>query len=106
MCLLYLCTETALAIDTNTLNEGAKVLRALNNRYRQTLVKFVHSKQCVNVTDIYEKPGWGQFVASQYLRIFRVDGFVNTDWERKQVYYSLNYKRFAEVDRLVKYILK
>jgi ArsR family transcriptional regulator, virulence genes transcriptional regulator len=98
--------KTALPIDTNTLNGGAKVLRALNNRYRQTLVKFIHSKQRVNVTTIYKKLGWEQSVASQYLRILREEGFVNTEREGKKIYYSLNYKRFAGVDRLVKNILK
>jgi DNA-binding transcriptional ArsR family regulator len=98
--------EDALAMDTKTLKEGAAVLRALNNRYRQALIKFLHSKERVNVSTIYKKLRWEQSVASQYLRILREAGFVHTEREGKEIYYSLNYERFAEVDRLTKLILQ
>jgi DNA-binding transcriptional ArsR family regulator len=47
-----------------------------------------------------------QAVASQHLRILREGRFVNTERSGKEIYYSLNYERFAEVDRVAKEMLK
>jgi DNA-binding transcriptional ArsR family regulator len=47
-----------------------------------------------------------QSPASQHLRILREAGFVNTERSGKEIYYSLNYERFAEVDWVAKEMVK
>jgi DNA-binding transcriptional ArsR family regulator len=98
--------ETALAIDTQLLKGGAGVLRALNNRARQSIVKFIHKEKKVNVSTIYKKLRMEQSVASQHLRILRDGEFVITERQGKEIYYTLNYERFANVDRVAKELLK
>jgi DNA-binding transcriptional ArsR family regulator len=45
-------------------------------------------------------------VASQQLAILRQGRFVKTERDGKIVYYSINYDRFAQVDKLIKEIIK
>jgi DNA-binding transcriptional ArsR family regulator len=98
--------ETALAIDIKLLNAGAGILRALNNSTRQGIIKFIHKEKKVNVSTIYKKLHMEQAVASQHLRILREAQFVITERSGKEIYYSLNYERFANVDRVAKELLK
>jgi DNA-binding transcriptional ArsR family regulator len=45
-------------------------------------------------------------MASQHLAILRQEGFVNTERKGHEIYYSLNYDRFAQVYKLSKDVLK
>lgn len=47
-----------------------------------------------------------QSVASSHLKILRKAGFVITERAGEEIYYSLNYYKFSEVDNQVKAILK
>jgi DNA-binding transcriptional ArsR family regulator len=82
------------------------VLRGLNNRIRQQIINFIHKEGRVNVSTIYKKLHIEQSIVSQHLCILREARFVNTEKAGKEIYYSINYERFAEVDRLRKKILK
>jgi DNA-binding transcriptional ArsR family regulator len=95
-----------LLFDPTITKKGANVLRALNNPKRQTIIKLIHVSQPIKVTDIYKKLKIEQSVASQQLAILREGRFVNTKRDGKIIYYSLNYDRFAQMDKLIKQILK
>jgi DNA-binding transcriptional ArsR family regulator len=95
-----------LPIDVQTILKGAQVLRALNNPTRQNIIKVIHGSRRINVTDIYKKLKIEQSVASQQLAILKKEGFVNTERNGKEIYYSLNYDRFAKVDKLSKDVQK
>jgi DNA-binding transcriptional ArsR family regulator len=82
------------------------VLRALNNRFRQNIIKYLHKEGRSNVTTLYKKLRFSAAEASQHLRILREGQFVTTERVGKEIYYSINYERFAEVDRVAKEILK
>jgi DNA-binding transcriptional ArsR family regulator len=98
--------EKPLAIDLKTLKQGAHVLRALNHPLRQSIIKYLHKEEKVNVTTLYKKLRLEQAVASQQLRILREARFVNTERAGKEIYYSLNYERFADVDQITKSIVR
>jgi DNA-binding transcriptional ArsR family regulator len=98
--------ETTLAIDKEGLLSGARVLRALNHRLRQSIIKYLHKEGKSNVTTLYKKLRFSQAEASQHLRILREGQFITTERVGKEIYYSLNYERFADVDRITKELLK
>jgi DNA-binding transcriptional ArsR family regulator len=93
--------EKDLLFDPTITKKGALVLRALNNPKRQTIIKLIQERQPINVTDIYKRLRIEQSVAFQQLAILREGRFVNTERDGKIIYYSINYDRFAQVDRLI-----
>jgi DNA-binding transcriptional ArsR family regulator len=94
--------EKDLPFDPTITKKGALVLRALNNPKRQTIIKLIKERQPIKVTDIYKKLNIEQAVASQQLAILREGRFVNTKRDGHIIYYSLNYDRFEQVDKLSK----
>ncbi|MDB5252698.1 MAG: helix-turn-helix transcriptional regulator, partial [Flaviaesturariibacter sp.] len=71
-------TESELKIDVLTLKKAALVLRAVNHKLRQQILKLIHQKGKITVTEIYVKLRLEQSVASQHLAILRKAGFVTT----------------------------
>lgn len=92
----------ALLIDQQKLKDGAGVLRALNNKLRQVIIKSIDKSGKTNVTSLYRKLRLEQSLVSQHLRILREARFVKTEREGKEVFYSINYDRFEQVDKLIK----
>lgn len=93
-------------MDEALLKKGALVLRAVNHKLRQQLLHLMHKKGPVSVTDIYVKLRLEQSVASQHLAILRRAGFVKTERQGKQIFYSVNYDKLEEVQRLVQELVK
>lgn len=81
------------------------VLRALNHPLRQKILKTVHQKQSINVTDLYKTLKLEQSVASQHLGILRKAGFVMPNREGRVIHYTVNYERIDELNSLVNEIL-
>ncbi|HEY1112934.1 MAG TPA: metalloregulator ArsR/SmtB family transcription factor [Chitinophagaceae bacterium] len=94
-----------LSFDTIKLKKAALVLRALNHPLRQKILKTVHQKQSINVTDLYKTLKLEQSVASQHLGILRKAGFVMPNREGRVIHYSVNYERIDELNALVNEIL-
>ena len=98
-------TDKPLTIETLELRKAALVLRAINHPLRQQMLQLLHKHKRMPVTDLYVKLRLEQSVASQQLAILRKAGFVNTQREGKQVFYSVNYPRLkfvtAQVNALV-----
>ena len=94
-----------LSFDTIKLKKAALVLRALNHPLRQKILKTVHQKQSINVTDLYKTLKLEQSVASQHLGILRKAGFVMPSREGRVIHYSVNYERIEELNALVNEIL-
>ncbi len=88
-------------IDYDALKKAAGVLRAVNHRLRQTIMKLIEDHGQITVTEIYVKLKLEQSVASQHLAILRNAQVVNTQRDGKFIYYSLNDARIAEVAALV-----
>jgi len=95
-----------LKIDLLQLKKAALVLRAINHKLRQQILKLIHQKQRITVTEIYVKLRLEQSVASQHLAILRKAGFVTTERDGKFIYYSVNNQRLQDVNRFAQDLLK
>ena len=88
---------TPLKVDLIHSKKAAMILRALNHKLRQQILKLIDEHQKMTVTEIYVKLRLEQSVASQHLAILRRAGIVATTREGKFIFYSVNYTRLAEV---------
>ena len=90
-----------LKIDLHNLKKAALVLRAVNHKLRQQILKLIDEHGRVTVTELYVKMRLEQSVASQHLAILRKAGFVKTVRDGKFIYYSVNINRMDEVNQFL-----
>jgi DNA-binding transcriptional ArsR family regulator len=98
-------SEVELKIDVLQLKKAALILRAVNHKLRQQILKLLHQHGKMTVTEIYVKLRLEQSVASQHLAILRKAGFVDTLRDGKFIYYSVNYERLTETHEFAKQLL-
>ncbi|HET9824439.1 MAG TPA: metalloregulator ArsR/SmtB family transcription factor [Chitinophagaceae bacterium] len=89
-------------VDLYNLKKAAMVLRAINHKLRQQILKLIDESGRMTVTEIYVKLRLEQSVASQHLAILRKAGFVKTERDGKFIYYSVNTERLEELNKFVK----
>ncbi|MCX6315606.1 MAG: metalloregulator ArsR/SmtB family transcription factor [Sphingobacteriales bacterium] len=94
--------SSSLNVDYHALKKAAMVLRALNHKLRQQLLKLIEDEKRITVTEIYVRLRLEQSVASQHLAILRKAGIVNTERDGKFIFYTVNYKRIDEISQFVK----
>ena len=97
--------ETELKIEMLQLKKAALILRAINHKLRQQILKLIHQNDKMTVTEIYVQLRLEQSVASQHLAILRKAGFVNTIRDGKFIHYSVNHNRLAEVHQFSQQLL-
>src|SRR5213595_3376444 len=95
-------SSTELRIDVIQLKKAALILRAVNHKLRQQIMKLIHQNGKMTVTEIYVKLRLEQSVASQHLAILRKAGFVKTERDGKFIYYAVNAERLEELNKFVK----
>ena len=95
-------TGNSVNLDFHALKKAALVLRALNHKLRQQLLKLIEEEKKITVTEIYVRLRLEQSVASQHLAILRKAGIVNTERDGKFIFYTVNYKRIDEISNFVK----
>lgn len=88
-----------LQLDVQQLKKGSLVIRALKHKLRQQILKLIHSKGSITVTEIYVKLRIEQSVASQHLAILRKPNIVTTKREGKKIFYSINYQRLTDINK-------
>ena len=98
--------KAELNLDVQQLKKGSLVIRALKHKLRQQMLKLIHDKGPIAVTDIYVKLRIEQSVASQHLAILRKPRIVTTVREGKKIYYSTDYNRLAEINSMMESLLK
>ena len=98
-------SKFVLKVDLLNVKKAALVLRALNHKLRQQILKLINEQDKITVTEIYVKLRLEQSVASQHLAILRKAGFVNTIRDGKFIYYSVNHKRLEELNHFVSELL-
>ncbi|MBP6430430.1 MAG: helix-turn-helix transcriptional regulator [Ferruginibacter sp.] len=91
-----------LDLDFHAVKKAAMVLRALNHKLRQQLLKTIEDEKKITVTEIYVKLRLEQSVASQHLAILRKAEIVATERDGKFIYYTVNHKRIQEINAFVK----
>src|SRR4249920_3812627 len=94
-------SESSINVDYHALKKAALVLRALNHKLRQQLLKLIEEEKKITVTEIYVRLRLEQSVASQHLAILRKAGIVTTEREGKFIFYLINHKRIEEISRIV-----
>ncbi len=91
----------SIKLDFLHLKKASLILRALNHKLRQQMIKLLDESERLTVTEIYVKLRLEQSVASQHLAILRRTGIVMTQRDGKFIYYAVNYDRIAEVNQFV-----
>src|SRR4051812_21080349 len=94
-------SSTELKVDVIQLKKAALILRAVNHKLRQQIMKLIHQNGKMTVTEIYVKFRLEQSVASQHLVILRKPGFVNTLCDENFIFYSVNCARLEQVHGIV-----
>lgn len=93
--------QDSLKLDYVQMKKAAMILRAMNHKLRQQMVRLLDENKKMTVTDIYVKLRLEQSVASQHLAILRRAGIVITEREGKFIYYAVNYSRISELNEFV-----
>ncbi|QEC67794.1 helix-turn-helix transcriptional regulator [Panacibacter ginsenosidivorans] len=98
-------TNESLRLDFLHMKKSMLILRALNHKLRQQILKLLDEKRKVTVTEIYIELRLEQSVTSQHLAILRRAGLVSAIREGKFIYYTINYKRVKEVNAFVEQLV-
>src|SRR5450432_2719436 len=93
------------AIDYHNIKKAALVLRALNNKLRQQVIKTIHENIRLTVTQLYVKLRLEQSLASQHLAILRRAGIVSTERDGKFIFYTISSSRVEAINGFVKNLL-
>jgi DNA-binding transcriptional ArsR family regulator len=96
---------TSLKVDLLNVKKAALVLRAVNHKLRQQILKLIDEHGKVTVTELYVQLRLEQSVASQHLAILRKAGFVKTTRDGKFIYYSVNVSRMQELNKFIGQLL-
>lgn len=95
-----------LQIEFFYLKKSALVFRAVNNKIRLQMLNILHEHSKMTVTSLYLKLRLDQSATSQHLAVLRKAGFVNTERDGKNIYYSINYARLEELHHSAEQLLK
>jgi DNA-binding transcriptional ArsR family regulator len=98
-------TNENVRLDFLHMKKSMLILRALNHKLRQQILKLLDEKRKVTVTEIYIELRLEQSVTSQHLAILRRAGLVSAFREGKFIYYAINYKRVKEVNNFVEQLV-
>ena len=95
-------SEALRNLDYLKIKKAALVLRALNHKLRQLILKTIDEHKRITVTELYVKLRLEQSVASQHLAILRKAEIVNTVREGKFIFYTINEDRIEDINKFVK----
>src|SRR5712675_98114 len=93
---------STLEVDLLNIKKASLILRAINHKLRQQILKLIDDQGKITVTEIYVKLRLEQSVASQHLAILRKAGFVKTERDGKFIYYTVNPTRLEDLNKFVK----
>ena len=96
---------TSLKVDLLNVKKASLILRAINHKLRQQILKLIDEQGKITVTEMYVKLRLEQSVASQHLAILRKAGFVKTERDGKFIYYTVNTNRLEELNQFVEALL-
>ena len=98
-------SNPAVLPDALAIKKSAIILRAVNHKLRQQILKLLLEKNSLTVTEIFTGLFLEQAVASQHLAVLRRAGFVKTKREGKLVRYSINPQRLQQVQQVIEILL-
>ena len=92
-------------VDLLKTRKSAWILRAINHKLRQQMLKFIAEKESITVTEIYGHLRIEQSITSQHLAILRKANFVSTKKIGKFIYYSVNTEKIGKLNSVVNQLL-
>ena len=98
--------EELYSLDVYNVKKASLILRAINHDLRQIIIKTIYQNKKISVTELYSSLRIEQSVASQHLALLRRAEIVTTIREGKFIYYSLNFPRINEIEKLVGNLLR
>ena len=98
--------EITTLINSDSLESSVHLLRAITHPLRMRIIKFIHLNKEVHVNKIFLGLDIEQSIASQHLKILRVEDLVLTSKKGTFIFYSLNYKKLETVIGSVQGFLK
>lgn len=98
--------QSEFKIDYQILRKSVLVLRAVNHKLRQDMIKLIEQEGKMTVTDLYVKLRIEQSVASQHLALLRRSGVVVTTRDGKYIYYSVDSERLDDINKLLEKLVK
>ncbi|SRR5690606_8637115 len=98
-------SDSELKVDLLNVKKASLILRAINHKLRQQILKLISEQGKITVTELYVKLRLEQSVASQHLAILRKAGFVKTERDGKFIYYSVNPARIDDLNKFVESLL-
>lgn len=93
--------ENELRINYYNVKKASLILRSINHKLRQQIIKIINENEKLTVTEIYVTLRLEQSVASQHLAILRKAGIVVTKRDGKFIYYAINKKKIEAIDEFV-----
>jgi DNA-binding transcriptional ArsR family regulator len=96
---------TPVKVDLLNTKKAALILRAVNHKLRQQMLKLIDELGKMTVTELYLKLRLEQSVVSQHLAILRKAGIVKTVRKGKFIYYSIHAERLVELNEFVNNLL-
>jgi ArsR family transcriptional regulator, virulence genes transcriptional regulator len=97
--------DASVKVDFINLKKAAMILRALNHKLRQQIVRILDEHKKLTVTELYIQLRLEQSVASQHLAILRRAGIVKTERDGKFIHYTINPDRIADIMKTVHLLL-
>ena len=94
-------TGIPVKLDLINLKKAAVILRAINHKLRQQMLRLLDEHKRLTVTELYIQLRLEQSVASQHLAILRRAGFVKTQRDGKFIYYMVNGERLSTVNKFI-----
>ncbi|HNP23109.1 MAG TPA: metalloregulator ArsR/SmtB family transcription factor [Panacibacter sp.] len=98
-------TNENVKLDFLHMKKSMLILRAINHKLRQQIIKLLDERRKMTVTEIYVELRLEQSVTSQHLAILRRAGLVSALREGKFIFYALNYKRIKELNTFVEQLV-
>ena len=72
---------------------------AISHPFRQSLLKAIHEKKSISITDLYQLLDIGQTVCSMQLTILYKAGFVAKKRAGKKMLYSVDYEAIEDFNQ-------
>lgn len=88
-------------LNYEAVKDAVITIRAFNHTHSDQILRLLDENKPTIVTDIYNKLRMEESVASQRLGLLRRANIVIASRDSRNVYYSLNRKRIAEIALLV-----
>jgi DNA-binding transcriptional ArsR family regulator len=93
-------------LEIKNLKKAVLLLKSMNHPLRVSILKMIHTKKDITVTEIYRKLKIEQSVVSQHLALLRNNKIVTTNKDGRFVRYKINYDRIDEITKVVEKLIK